>query len=139
MSTSCQSCSIQLSDNEDFICCDTCNSWYHYTCTHLDQNQFIAHCNNEHMPWKCHQCILNTHCYTCKIRPNPNQKIIHCNLCYNIFHLKCTGLNSAHHKNYLKQAKPGTVAHVVKILSLFTKLIIKLSQIVCKYKLKKSY
>ena len=50
------------------------------------------------MPWKCHQCILNTHCYTCKIRPNPNQKIIHCNLCYNIFHLKCTGLNSAYHE-----------------------------------------
>ena len=102
---SCRECSFKVSDNDDCIACDTCNSWYHYSCANLHLNEFLAHCENENMPWKCYFCILNTHCEKCKLISTPKKKTIFCQLCNKIFHIKCVGITVPSYNNLCETDK----------------------------------
>ena len=53
----CSTCSAELSDNSNSICCDSCNNWHHGSCVNLsaENNSFLGSSNNPF--WKCNSCI----------------------------------------------------------------------------------
>ena len=52
----CSTCSAELSDNSNSICCDSCNNWHHGSCVNLSAENisFLGSSNN--LFWKCNSC-----------------------------------------------------------------------------------
>ena len=97
--SSCANCSQSFIVNNDCIACDMCDSWFHFSCTNLNFNEFLSHCDNFTLSWACSTCDNNTHCAKCKIEfiPNSLQKNICCDYYDKYFHLKCTDLIQSPH------------------------------------------
>ena len=76
--------------NINSICCDRCSQWYHQTCTDLTTSEFNQYSENVDKIWKCKSCI-GKYCKKCNITTHHKDKLS-CNLCNNIYHLKCSGL-----------------------------------------------
>ena len=53
----CSTCSAELSDNSNPICCDSCNNCHHGSCVNLSAENisFLGSSNN--FFWKCNSCI----------------------------------------------------------------------------------
>ena len=43
-------CLCQLPETEDMVCCDKCNSWYHYHCVGIREESDLPNC------WYCKSC-----------------------------------------------------------------------------------
>ena len=90
-----------------------CDSWFHLSCTNLNFNEFLSHCDNFTLSWACSTCDNNTHCAKCKIEfiPNSLQKNICCDYCDKYFHLKCTDLiQSPHFLTYQIRMNTGNLS-----------------------------
>ena len=94
--TSCPVCTLPFVKNH-CIACDLCDTWYHLKCTELSYGEFLAHCHNKTLTWKCSICESNTHCAKCQVEfiPDSNQRSICCNMCNKFYHLKCSKLTLA--------------------------------------------
>ena len=53
----CPKCSELVNDNEDSICCDLCDSWFHLKCSLLDRTKFQFLVENSSESWFCKFCI----------------------------------------------------------------------------------
>ena len=56
----CVSCGISVGEEQDSICCDTCNKWIHFECTNLSRQDFDFHCQNDDEPFHCVFCRPST-------------------------------------------------------------------------------
>lgn len=55
-STYCGSCPKQVRDNQNSICCDVCNTWFHLKCSSLSKTMFKT-LGNSNEVWYCKQCL----------------------------------------------------------------------------------
>ena len=53
----CSTCSAELSDNSNFICCDSCNNCHHGSCVNLSAENISFLRSSNNLFWKCHSCI----------------------------------------------------------------------------------
>ena len=60
--SSCANCSQSFIVNNDCIACDLCDSWLHFSCTNLNSNEFLSHCDDFTLSWTCSTCDTNTKC-----------------------------------------------------------------------------
>ena len=56
----CTKCSKLVRDNENSICCDLCNNWFHSRCSLLDKKQFNSLVVNSDECWLCKFCITKS-------------------------------------------------------------------------------
>ena len=54
----CSTCSAELSDNSNSICCNSCNNWHHGSCVNLSpENSSFLGSSSNNLFWKCNSCI----------------------------------------------------------------------------------
>ena len=56
----CKQCSKSCKSNQNCICCDICNMWYHIKCVSLTLSQFNSLKANSSMPYFCSSCMSET-------------------------------------------------------------------------------
>ena len=53
----CSTCSPELSDNSNSICCDSCINWHHGSCVNLSAENISFLGSSDNLFWKCNSCI----------------------------------------------------------------------------------
>ena len=62
MSYPCNKCGIEVSNNDDSICCDECNHWLHLKCTSLNNSEFVSLAKKGDSMWYCDNCNTCSKC-----------------------------------------------------------------------------
>ncbi len=55
----CPKCLNMVHDNEDCVCCDSCDKWFHRICSKLDMQNFRFLVRNPNQTWLCTFCLRN--------------------------------------------------------------------------------
>ena len=53
----CSTCSAELSDNSNSICCNSCINWHHGSCVNLSAENISFLGSSDNLFWKCNSCI----------------------------------------------------------------------------------
>ena len=53
----CSTCSAELTDDSNSICCDSCNNWHHGACVNLSAENISFLGSSDNLFWKCNSCI----------------------------------------------------------------------------------
>ena len=86
MTDSCGNCYLNI-QQENSICCDGCNLWFHLKCSKLTSTKFKALVNKPTLKWHCLTCLTCKHCS--KIIKG---KSICCDICDRWYHATCAGI-----------------------------------------------
>ena len=80
MTAECGQCHISIYQ-EDSICCDGCNLWFHLKCSKLTKKTFKAFTVQQNKEWYCATCTICKKCN--KIRKGNS---IWCDVCNRWYH-----------------------------------------------------
>ena len=56
----CEKCQTVVRDNQNSICCDLCNIWYHLKCSSLTLAKFKSFFIETECIWYCKKCVIST-------------------------------------------------------------------------------
>lgn len=97
----CLKCRKIIYENQNSICCDSCNHWVHLRCSGLKKKEFKVLCNNSTSTFTCLFC-QNYKCGKC-CKPVFNHHNALCcdnSDCKRWFHLKCTKVSLEKYKQF---------------------------------------
>ena len=86
MTDPCGNCCLSI-QQEDSICCDGCNLWFHLKCSKLTSPKSKVLINKPALNWYCSTCLTCKHCSKI-IKGNS----ICCDICNCWYHAICTGI-----------------------------------------------
>ena len=96
----CPKCRKFFSDNQNSICCDTCENWFHLRCSGLSRKEFKLHCEDSNKVFSCAFCI-NYKCGKCFLPVFNHHNALCCENqnCETWYHLRCTDVSLHSYNN----------------------------------------
>ena len=90
--SNCPKCRKSFYKNQNSICCDSCENWFHLKCSSLSTKTFKVFCDDPNKKFICFFC-KNYLCRKCSKPVFNHHNSLCCDNCNFWTHLKCSGLN----------------------------------------------